>query len=136
MLRPILKYGDAGLHAKAEPVAAITSEIQSLIDDMIETMYAAPGIGLAATQVGVPLRIFVIDISLGRDPGGLITVVNPEFVERDGMYQAAPAPRFSRSGCQIQGPAPSPGQHTSDVLADWGFSAAEIRSLRDGKAVA
>src|SRR5262245_51887763 len=85
MLRPILKYGDAGLHAKAEPVAAITLEIQSLIDDMIETMYAAPGIGLAAPQVGAPLRIFVIDISLGRDPGGLITVVNPEFVERDGM---------------------------------------------------
>jgi peptide deformylase len=85
MLRPILKYGDAGLHAKAEPVAAITREIDRLIDDMIETMYAAPGIGLAATQVGVPLRIFVIDLSLGRDPGGLITFVNPEFVERDGM---------------------------------------------------
>jgi peptide deformylase len=85
MLRPILKYGDAGLHAKAESVAAITREIDRLIDDMIETMYAAPGIGLAATQIGVPLRIFVIDISLGRDPGGLITFVNPEFVERDGM---------------------------------------------------
>ena len=52
---------------------------------MIETMYAAPGIGLAAPQVGVPLRIFVVDISLGRDPAGLIVMVNPEFVERDGM---------------------------------------------------
>jgi alpha-methylacyl-CoA racemase len=58
------------------------------------------------------------------------------FVERDGVYQAAPAPRFSRSDCRIQGPAPSPGQHTAEVLADWGFSAAEIRSLRDAKAVA
>ena len=85
MLRPILKYGDSALHDKAAPVAAITLDIERLIDDMIETMYAAPGVGLAATQVGVPLRIFVVDVSLGRDPGGLITVVNPEFVERDGM---------------------------------------------------
>src|SRR5215468_7593215 len=85
MLRPILKYGDGTLHEKASPVPAITVDVERLIDDMIETMYAAPGIGLAATQVGVPLRIFVIDLSLGRDPGGLITVVNPEFVERDGM---------------------------------------------------
>ena len=52
---------------------------------MIETMYAAPGVGLAAPQVGVPLRIFVVDISVGRDPDGLIVLVNPEFVERDGM---------------------------------------------------
>ena len=52
---------------------------------MIETMYAAPGVGLAAPQVGVPLRIFVVDISVGRDPNGLIVLVNPEFVERDGM---------------------------------------------------
>ena len=52
---------------------------------MIETMYAAPGIGLAAPQVGVPLRIFVVDLSVGRDPPSLIVMVNPEFVEREGM---------------------------------------------------
>jgi peptide deformylase len=52
---------------------------------MIETMYAAPGIGLAAPQVGVALRIFVVDLSLGRDSEELIVMVNPEFVERDGM---------------------------------------------------
>src|SRR5438093_8840627 len=52
---------------------------------MVETMYAAPGIGLAATQVGVPLRIFVIDLSVGRDPSGLLVMINPTFVERDGM---------------------------------------------------
>ena len=52
---------------------------------MIETMYAAPGVGLAAPQVGVPLRIFVVDISLGRDPAALIVMVNPEFVSREGM---------------------------------------------------
>ena len=71
--------------AKRKPVDAITADIERLIDDMIETMYAAPGVGLAATQIGVPLRIFVVDISVGRDPGGLIVMINPEFVERDGV---------------------------------------------------
>ena len=85
MIRPILRFGDSVLHAKAQPVDAITPDIDRLIDDMIETMYAAPGVGLAATQVGVPLRIFVVDISVGRDPGGLLVFVNPEFVERDGV---------------------------------------------------
>src|SRR5438552_17056506 len=84
MLRPILKYGDQVLHEPARTVDAITPEIERLIDDMIETMYAAPGVGLAAPQVGVPLRIFVVDVSVGRDPKGLMTFINPEFVERDG----------------------------------------------------
>ena len=85
MIRPILKYGDSTLHNEAKPVEAITPEIERLVDDMIETMYAAPGVGLAAPQVGVPLRVIVVDVSVGRDPGGLIVLVNPEFVERDGM---------------------------------------------------
>lgn len=85
MLRPILRYGDPLLHQIARPVDAITPEVEHLIDDMVETMYAAPGIGLAATQLGVPSRIFVIDLSVGRDPDGLITLVNPEFVSREDM---------------------------------------------------
>jgi peptide deformylase len=85
MIRPILKYGDSTLHSRAKPVDALTPDIDRLIDDMIQTMYAAPGIGLAAPQVGVPLRIFVVDLSLGRDPQGLIVMVNPEFVDRSGM---------------------------------------------------
>src|SRR5262245_58099277 len=52
---------------------------------MIETMYAAPGIGLAAPQVGVQLRVFVVDLSVGRDPQGLIVLINPEFLVREGM---------------------------------------------------
>jgi peptide deformylase len=66
-------------------VEAITADVTSVIADMVDTMYAAPGIGLAAPQVGVPMRIFVVDISLGRDPSGLIVMVNPEFVLREGM---------------------------------------------------
>jgi peptide deformylase len=85
MIRPILKYGDTVLHEPARPVDAITPEIDRLITDMIETMYAVPGIGLAAPQVGVPLRLFVIDLSVGRDPSGLIIMINPEFVEQDGL---------------------------------------------------
>ncbi len=85
MIRPILKYGDAVLHAPARAVDDITPDIQALIDDMIETMYAAPGIGLAAPQVGVSLRLFVVDLSVGRDPAQLMTFINPVFVEREGM---------------------------------------------------
>ena len=85
MIRPILKFGATALHQPAEDVREITPDVLHLIDDMVETMYAAPGIGLAATQIGVPLRIFVIDLSAGRSAKGLITLVNAEFVEREGM---------------------------------------------------
>jgi peptide deformylase len=85
VLRPIVRYGDRVLHEAARSVETITPEIETILDDMVETMYAAPGIGLAAPQVGVPLRMFVVDLSSGRDPGGLITMINPVFVERDGM---------------------------------------------------
>jgi peptide deformylase len=85
MIRPILRYGDAVLHERATVVDALTPDIDKLINDMIETMYAAPGVGLAAPQVGIPLRIFVVDISVGRDPSGLQVMINPEFVERDGV---------------------------------------------------
>jgi len=85
VLRPILRLGDSTLSQPTRPVEAITPAVETLIDDMIETMYAAPGIGLAAPQVGEPLRIFVIDLSLGKDPEGLHVMINPEFVEREGM---------------------------------------------------
>jgi len=85
MIRPIVRYGADVLHQPAAPVEAVTSEIQALIDDMIQTMYTAPGVGLAAPQVGVGVRIFVCDISVGRSAGELLAFINPSFVERDGM---------------------------------------------------
>jgi peptide deformylase len=85
MIRPILRYGDPALHTSAALVERFDEELQRLIDDMIETMYAAPGVGLAATQVGVAKRLFVIDLSAGRDPKGLITMINPSFVSLDGV---------------------------------------------------
>ncbi len=84
MIRPILRYGEHGLHETAASVTAFDDQLQRLIDDMVETMYAAPGIGLAATQVGVPLRVIVIDLSVGRKAEDLIIMVNPQFVSRDG----------------------------------------------------
>ena len=92
MIRPILKYGDSILHDPARPVDAITPDVEQLIDDLIETMYAAPGIGLAATQVGISKRIFVVDLSVGRDPAGLIVVVNPQI-------EACSGTQLEEEGC-------------------------------------
>ena len=85
MLRPILRYGEPPLHQPAAPVAVFDDGLQRLVDDMIETMYGAPGIGLAATQIGVLQRLFVVDLSVGRNLPDLIVLVNPEVIERDGM---------------------------------------------------
>lgn len=85
MIRPIVRYGAPGLQAPTQPVERFDPELHTLIDDMIETMYAAPGVGLAAPQVGVPLRVCVIDLSVGKRGGQVITLVNPQFVEREGL---------------------------------------------------
>ncbi len=63
----------------------MTSEVVALIDDLVQTMHGASGVGLAAPQVGLSERVFVIDLSVGRTPGDLIALVNPTFVRRDGM---------------------------------------------------
>jgi peptide deformylase len=83
-LRPIVKFGHPMLHEPSATVANIDGEIHTLVQDMIETMYAAPGIGLAAPQIAVPLRVIVIDLSSGQDKKQLIRLVNPEFVEKEG----------------------------------------------------
>jgi peptide deformylase len=85
MLRPVLRFGVPDLRAAAAPVAAVTPEITALAEDMIATMYAAHGIGLAAPQIGVPLRLFVLDLSLGRDSQGLTVCINPVWELKEGM---------------------------------------------------
>ena len=85
MLRPIVRYGEPGLQQPAQPVTTFDAELDRLIDDMVETMYAAPGIGLAAPQIGVPKRLCVIDLHGGKNPADLLILINPEFVQRDGM---------------------------------------------------
>lgn len=81
-LLPILRYPDPRLHTKAKPVARVDHRIRKLAADMAETMYEAPGIGLAATQVDVHKRVIVIDIT--KDKSDLKVLINPEIVEADG----------------------------------------------------
>jgi len=78
----ILRYPDSRLHTVAKPVQAVDARIQKLVDDMAETMYAAPGIGLAATQVNVHERVIVIDIS--EDKSDLCVLINPEILSKSG----------------------------------------------------
>lgn len=80
-LMQILEFPDPRLRTKAEPVAAVTDATRTLIDDMFETMYAAPGIGLAATQVNVHQRILVIDVS--EDQSEPLVFINPELTATD-----------------------------------------------------
>jgi len=84
-LREILEYPDPRLREVAEPVLTVTPEIQTLVDDMAETMYAAPGCGLAATQLGIALRIFVVDCADEDEPSDLRVFINPEILEKDGQ---------------------------------------------------
>lgn len=81
-LLPILRYPDPRLHTVAAPVTEVDDRIRKLVADMAETMYEAPGIGLAATQVDVHRRIVVIDVS--EDKSGLMALINPEILERSG----------------------------------------------------
>jgi len=82
----ILHYPDARLHTVAKPVAAVDARIRKLVDDMAETMYAAPGIGLAATQVNVHERVIVIDLSETHD--SLRVFINPELVAQSGREES------------------------------------------------
>jgi len=107
MIRPILRYGETALHARATRVEKFDDELRKLLRDMAETMYAAPGVGLAATQVGIPLRVFVVDLSVGKRAGELIEIVNPEFVTCEGM-------QLEEEGC----------------LSIPGFEATVVRPLR------
>lgn len=82
---PILQYPDDRLHRVAQPVKQVDEEIRRIINDMAETMYAAPGIGLAATQVDIALRIIVIDSSPSHDQ--LLTLINPKLISRNGISE-------------------------------------------------
>ena len=84
MILPIRKFGDDVLRLPAEPVTQLDADLQKLIDDMIETMYAAPGVGLAANQVGVARRLMIIDLSVGKRPGECHVFINPEIIDSAG----------------------------------------------------
>jgi len=87
-VRRILTYGAPILRRPTRPVADLDAKLQALIDEMVETMYAAPGLGLAANQVDSPDRLFVANPSPDRDPARLLVVVNPILVESEGEVVA------------------------------------------------
>ena len=83
-VREILIIGDPILTRRSEPVDAVTEDIVRLARDMVETVHAAPGIGLAAPQVGLNKRVIVVDLSVGEDPDALHVLINPEIVAKEG----------------------------------------------------
>lgn len=87
-LRRIVTYGTPVLRQRTRDVVNLNGDLQQLIDDMVETMYAAPGVGLAANQVGSPHRLFVANPADDHDPSKLLVVINPEVVETDGEIVA------------------------------------------------
>jgi peptide deformylase len=88
MLLPILKYGAPELKSVSEPVDFFNGELEKIAKNMIETMYSAPGIGLAAPQVGLSIRFATIDLSVGEDQNQLITICNPEIIAVDGEQKS------------------------------------------------
>lgn len=84
MIREILKYPDPRLREVAKPVTAVTDEIRTLVDDMAETMYDQKGCGLAATQIGVNHRVFVVDCAGEDEPSDFRVFINPEIVTTTG----------------------------------------------------
>jgi len=84
-IREILKIGHPALTKKAAPIEFIDKEIIDLAGDMVETLHAAPGIGLAAPQLDVGKRLIVVDLSVGDDPTRLIILVNPELISQEGV---------------------------------------------------
>jgi peptide deformylase len=84
MIYPIVKYPESVLLKKAEPVTEFNADLKKLADDMFESMYAAEGIGLAAPQIGISKRMYVVDLSVGKDPEQRLVLINPEIIEKEG----------------------------------------------------
>jgi peptide deformylase len=92
MILKIVKYPEPVLEQAGEEVTEFNDELRQLVADMFETMYASQGIGLAAQQVGVPKRVTVIDLSLGKDPAQKLVLVNPKVIHKEGK-------QYEEEGC-------------------------------------
>lgn len=91
-IKKIVKFGDPILRNPCKPVEVFNEELKSLIQDLKDTMYAAPGVGLAANQIGISLQVAVVDISAGQEPSSLIILINPEIILTEGE-------QFEEEGC-------------------------------------
>jgi peptide deformylase len=88
MIYKIVKYGNPVLETPAKPVTEFDGKLKKLIADMFESMYAAQGVGLAAPQIGIALRLSVIDVTFKEDPNAKLVLVNPEIVHTEGKQEA------------------------------------------------
>jgi peptide deformylase len=86
MIYPIVKYGNPVLEKQAAPVTVFDEELQKLVDDMFESMYAAHGVGLAAPQIGISKRLAVIDTTFKEDPNAKLVLANPEIIHTEGRH--------------------------------------------------
>ena len=86
MIHPIVKFGDPVLEKPAEKVTVFDEELQQLVDEMFESMYAARGVGLAAPQIGISRRIAVIDVTFKEDPNAKLVLINPEIIHTEGKH--------------------------------------------------
>ena len=84
MIYPIVKYGDMVLETEAKPVEKFDAKLKKLVEDMFESMYAAQGVGLAAPQIGISLKLAVIDVSFKEDPDAKLVLANPEVIKIEG----------------------------------------------------
>jgi peptide deformylase len=88
MILPILKYGAPPLRTMSKPVESFTSDLEEIAKNMIETMYSSPGIGLAAAQIGINIRLATIDLTVGEEENGKIIICNPEIVSVEGEQKS------------------------------------------------
>ena len=84
MIYPIVKYGDPVLETPAQPVTEFNAKLKKLVEDMFESMYAAHGVGLAAPQIGISMRLAVIDVTFKEDPDAKLVLANPEIIHMEG----------------------------------------------------
>ncbi len=109
MIYPVVKYGQPVLEKIAEPITAFDGDLEKLVADMFETMYAANGVGLAAPQIGIAKRLCVIDITSGQDPSARLVLANPIIVATEGK-------QVHEEGClslpDFRAPTPRPEKAT------------------------
>src|ERR1043165_3439375 len=98
----IVTWPNPVLDTPADPVTKFDEELKTLVNNMFETMYAAPGVGLAAVQVGVPKRLFVMDCSGGKDPAQRIVMINPEVLRVEGSQNRSEERRVGKE-CRSRG---------------------------------
>jgi peptide deformylase len=126
MIRTILTYPDPELKKKSPPVTVINEKTHYLVKDMADTMYDAPGIGLAATQIGVHQRVIVIDVAGKDDPPALIVAINPVIVHAEGET-------FEEEGClSVPKYAANVSRHANIVVKGLNLDGDEMTWKADG----